>query len=56
MNEANPLDVPEPVCSVSVLGLYRFGSQWSGVMVRAAVDTEVVNVTQGSLLGWGYET
>lgn len=53
--EVHPLDAPAPVTGTGVLGLYRFGRQWSGVMVRASADTDVVNVTRGSLLGWGYE-
>jgi len=53
--DVQPLGAAETVPSVSVLGLYRFGQQWSGVLVRASVGTEVVNVSGGSFLGWGYE-
>ncbi|GLW33569.1 hypothetical protein [Actinoplanes regularis] len=53
--DVRPLGASEAVPSVSVLGLYRFGQQWSGVLVRASVGTEVVNVSGGSFLGWGFE-
>ncbi len=49
------IDNSEPVPSNVVLGLYLIDGHWSGVLVRANANAEIINVAAGSSIGWGYE-
>jgi hypothetical protein len=46
---------PVPVSGRSVLGLFRFGQHWSGILVRASRELDIINAAGGSTVGWGYE-
>ena len=35
-----------------VFGIYKYGDQWSGLLLRASDASDVVNVAQGALIGW----
>lgn len=46
---------PILVSASSVLGLFRFGQRWSGILVRASRELDIINAAGGSAVGWGYE-
>lgn len=58
--EIQPIKI-RPICedsefeANSVLGLYQIDGRWSGALVRAQKNADVINVAGGSTIGWGYE-
>ncbi|MFF3029992.1 hypothetical protein ACFVS7_03055 [Streptomyces rubiginosohelvolus] len=38
-----------------VLGLYRYGEEWSGHFLRSRSGASVINMSSGAAVGWAYE-
>jgi hypothetical protein len=53
--DVRPLGAVHASSTRCVLGMYRYGAAWSGLMVRASTGSDVINVAAGATVGWGYE-